>query len=91
MVKSMKDKGVVPGLMNELVDGIYNENPKQYQSYAINPSKLLHHSTVIGEPEIGDEDEDNTESTIFISITWLSTIMLNRTQSKIVNKHQIYL
>ena len=68
MVKSMKDKSVVPELMKELVAAIHIDNLEQYQCYAINPSKSLHHSMVIGvqQPKTGDEDVDKTEPVILL-------------------------
>ena len=68
MVKSMKDKSVVPELMKELVAAIHIDILEQYQHYAINLSKSFYHSMVIGvqQPKIGDEDVHKTEPVILL-------------------------
>ena len=48
MVKTMKEKGVVPGLLKNLLAAIHIDNLEQYQSYAVNPKEALKHSMVIG-------------------------------------------
>ena len=48
VVKSMKEKGTVPGLIKDSFSAIHIDNLEQYQRYAVNPSTALAHSLIIG-------------------------------------------